>query len=99
MQEIHDHHRRPVLGLQHIVDLDDVRVLHGAHGPGLADEPLAEGGVRRALGLEHLQGDGLARHHVCGRPDHTHPTFADATIEMEAAGDHGACDELPHGYH
>ena len=39
-QELHDHCRRAVLQLEHVVHLHDARVMNGTRRPSLAEEPV-----------------------------------------------------------
>ncbi len=61
-----------VLVLADLVDGDDVVVLEGGAGPGLAEEALAGHRVAGELRQDHLQGHGAAEVRVLGPVDDAH---------------------------
>jgi len=69
--------------LAEIVDGDDARVAHPGERPGLAGEPLLEGGPARRLGREDLQRDDPVELHLLCPVDRAHAALADQLEDLE----------------
>ena len=89
-QEVHDHDGRAVLGLEDVVDADDVRVGDGARGAGLAGEATARVGAARLV--DQLEGHGLVRDEVGRRPHAPHAAPAEEAVDAVAP-----CDDVERG--
>ena len=83
----HEAHREEerAVELARVVDRDHVRVVERRRQARLAQEAVAEVGVARQLGHEHLQGDGPAEVHVLGAEHDAHAAAAELIAEAIAA--------------
>ena len=71
--------------LADIVDGDDMGVLEGGGGHGLALETLDEGGVVAVLGVEDLEGHIALEHRVGGPVDRRHPAPPEELLDIIAS--------------
>ena len=74
-----------------VVDGDDVGVIEGARGDGLAGEALLTHGIERAGLVEHLDGDGPLEAGVAGAKHLSHPTGAEWTDDLVGAEPRRRC--------
>ncbi len=86
LDELH-HEKRCLTVLAVVVEAHDVLVLEGSENPRLACESTPKLEIFGDPRVEQLDRDVTAQAPVAGAPDRAHPTFADASAKLVAAGD------------
>ncbi len=80
-EQVHDQRRGTIGQLEHRGDRHDGWVINDAGQASLGKEASAHVVLPLERRLQHLQGDGLVRRQVGGRPDCAHTTLTDQVVE------------------